>query len=153
MATRCMVMLEKNQTCYDAGNPNNGVRYAAFYRHYDGYPTSTGLDLVMKVSEILPGSGFDTVWDAERALKRVLPLSDYETEWHENLHGDIEYMYLVNFDDGCTITVYSRRHAENSDVDGWRSWPAHVLARWEQSTRTNGYLVLEEITIRRSMEA
>lgn len=155
MSTRCMVMLEKNETCWPEGNRNNGPHFAAFYRHHDGYPTVTGFDLVKKVSQVLPRGGFDTCREAVRALQDVMPLGDYENEWHEQLHGDIEYMYLVNFDHGCVITAHKRPIGTGNEVERWREWPAFVLARWEPFYRDGRKLglVLDEIHIRRSFES
>ena len=152
MATRCMILLEKTCTAYGEGNPNNGMGQAAFYRHWDGYPTATGLDLVIKVSQLDHGA-FKSVHDADRALKNLLPLGDYEVESPKALHGDIEWMYVVNFDGGCTIVAH-KRPRDGGSVDEWRSWPAHVLARWDYINRSGQKIgpMLEEISIRRSFE-
>ena len=96
MSTRCQVKIQ--------GTDVNGSAAFTLYHHCDGYP-----------SYMLPliASGYKDVWQAARAGKAASMLcaadpTGFELEQGHDLHGDIEYYYVVNTTSGgWTVTAYS----------------------------------------------
>jgi len=63
--------------------------HAQFYVHSDGYPEGLGLDIAMSV------------------LKND-PISGWEIEHVQDLHGDLEYIYYIwqKYDDDTWISIF-----------------------------------------------
>jgi hypothetical protein len=142
MSTRCQVILEKTTAYPDANgrpNPNNGVHRQAYYRHYDGYPICTGFDLVQILDRALGVLDYDKandLSDVQYAIEQVMPLGDYERAGYRDnpvLHGDIEYLYVINFVNGVSLSVYSidSEHDIDPILDGTTTRRRHELARWD----------------------
>lgn len=127
MATRCNIMFEMEGRLKE-GNPNNGYKNKVYYRHWDGYPTVTGLDLVQQMlrftDETEPGD-IHTLHDIENWLRVNLTLQ-YENQPDKEFAGDIEWLYIINFDKGVKITAYQRSDFKN-EVDNWKSWKNFVI--------------------------
>lgn len=127
MSTRSTVMVSKTQHYNDVDgkpNPNNGKRWLQFYHHYDGYEMGVGLDLVRKVLNLMDRndlSELNSIWDIENALLEVVD-GFYQQESDKLLHGDIEYLYHVDFDDGIKIWCYERGDWENESHENWQDW-------------------------------
>ena len=62
---------------------------AQFYKHHDGYPEGLGLDIAMSV------------------LKND-PISGWEIEHVQTLHGDLEYIYYIwsDYDKETWISIF-----------------------------------------------
>lgn len=140
MATRCNILVTKTQSYPDVdGRPNcnNGKRTAQYYRHWDGYPSGTGLDLALKLMELTNGHAPEDLKglsDIESALRSKLTL-DYERESHggteePNLHGDIEWLYHIDFDGGITLNAH--KIGIGPDPDNWEKMPKSTLLKIEE---------------------
>lgn len=137
MATRCNVLVSKTEQWSDVNgqpNPNNGKHWAQYYRHWDGYPSGAGLDLALKLIHVTNTNApadLSDVRSMESALRSVLTL-DYEREGsyaaQKSLHGDIEWLYHIDLDNGLTLTAYELGIGR-FDSDEWEKAPAHQLLR------------------------
>lgn len=103
------------------------------YRHWDGYPEATGSDLWQELQYYALNhmSGKNPYLQAEDYFQLILvrllsvrnedsehPRPDYEIT--SSIHGDIEYLYWVNFDSHATdrermITIGHRHLSINAD--------------------------------------
>lgn len=133
MSTRSNIIFEKNQFLNE-NNPNNGYRAIQYYRHYDGYITGAGLDLALMMVKFINEVDADecnTIWEIENWLDQNMT-HIYQKECWSLPHGDIEYMYAINFDNGLTVTAYIRQgFGSDSEVEKWREWPSKELFRAE----------------------
>lgn len=127
MGTRSNIIIKKTND-YGEKNPNTGTKYIQLYRHWDGYITETGLDicqLFMKADF----SDTDSILSLNYFLKDNLT-HKYEIESLGNdclPHGDVEYIYLVDLDDGIKVTAFIRGDYMTSDVDDWENWESRLL--------------------------
>ena len=95
MSTRCQVKVQ--------GTDINGTGAFTLYHHCDGYP-----------EYMLPiiGNAYKDCWQAGRFGKAAVMVaaadpSGYELEQGHELHGDIEYYYVVEvYHDKWTIKAY-----------------------------------------------
>ena len=88
MATRCNVIV-KGKSC------GKNVK-AILYRHWDGYPSVTGEDLLEKLNSCCNGEiYFDSFVNS-------LIKESTEYEYTSQIHGDIEYLYEI---DCCKRTI------------------------------------------------
>jgi hypothetical protein len=135
MSTRCAIIAEK-EDYFNPGNPNNGLRRVAWYRHCDGYPSSTGFDLIQKVAEALPALYRErekfSIRDVQYRLEDRLPVGDYERLQPEDLPGDLEYLYVLQFSkERITIVCHSRKAGGGfNNHDEPETWPSTILACW-----------------------
>lgn len=135
MATRCNILVTKTEHWSDVDgrpNPNNGKHFAQYYRHWDGYPHGAGLDLALKILQLTETKGpedLKSVLDIENALRSLLTL-DYEREhYRENsLHGDIEWLYHIDCDNGITLEAHALGIGQ-FDSDDWQKAPKQTLLR------------------------
>ena len=74
MSTRANVIVKK------------GDRELIFYRHCDGYPSGLGEDLEKSI-----------VSDPTFTLFNII--EDCDLELTDSIHGDIEYLYILDLDD------------------------------------------------------
>ena len=74
MGTRCNIKIE-------TGNTTLWV-----YRHWDGYPAATGVDLARKLVNVKSANEF---------INKLLNDDAYEITTEQ--HGDIEYLYNISF--------------------------------------------------------
>ncbi len=96
MSTRCQVKV--------TGTDINSSESFTLYHHCDGYP-----------SYMLPviASGHIASWQAGRIGKAAAMVASsdplgFELEQGNDLHGDIEYYYIIDVNDGAwLITAYS----------------------------------------------
>ena len=107
MSTRCQI-----EFC-------NGSTRRTVYRHWDGYPSAVIPDLL----EFLAWSTRrgDVEYESANFLywsKRELGKSEqlgFGICANDELHGDIEYYYVVRCNDGqCTISAHEVEHAEGA---------------------------------------
>ena len=75
--------------------------HAQFYVHHDGYPEGLGLDIAMSV------------------LKND-PISGWEIEHVQDLHGDLEYIYYVwsDYDKETWISIFKDNSFPGYSEDG-----------------------------------
>jgi len=66
--------------------------HAQFYKHSDGYPEGLGLDIAMSI------------------LKND-PISGWEIEHVQTLHGDLEYIYYIwsDYDKETWISIFQQK--------------------------------------------
>ena len=88
MSTRAQVRFATRETGQSFSEHPEKI-HAQFYVHSDGYPEGLGLDIAMSV------------------LKND-PISDWEIEHVQTLHGDLEYIYYVwsDYDKETYISVF-----------------------------------------------
>lgn len=86
MSTRAHVIIRKS-----------GQEDQFVYHHCDGYPDGVGSEL----DEVFRNSNYSDTNDAVKALE------EYDSQYRidDNIHGDEEYLYLVDLDNK-TITCY-----------------------------------------------
>ena len=75
--------------------------HAQFYVHHDGYPEGLGLDIAMSI------------------LKND-PISNWEIEHVQTLHGDLEYIYYVwsDYDKETWISIFKDNSFPGYSEDG-----------------------------------
>lgn len=69
--------------------------YIILYSHYDGYPSGVGSDLknkLLKLARCKNNFGLNDVKDY------IQSGNDFTYEITDSIHGDIEYLYLINID-------------------------------------------------------
>ncbi len=135
MATRACIHITKTDRYPDGPegrpNPNNGPKEDQWYHHWDGYPIGLGLELTMMLAtfygegRIKPEQTFSEI---ERLLKSTFN-HDYETERVGNWHGDLEYVYHIDFDGGLRLHCHKRnmRAEPRQEHDQWREWQKKTL--------------------------
>lgn len=84
MSTRCEIHIYGKTT----------EPFIRLYHHHDGYPSVVGKFLIEEVYPKLMSSNADTAEDIAEFLC-IHPL-DEEFEHTEGVHGDIEYLYIIN---------------------------------------------------------
>lgn len=86
MSTRSNIVIKKTV--------NNEIITHQFYHHFDGYPEGVGFELLNKLNEV------SDIEDDIEMYKAIMDIDDsYEAEGQLNLHGDIEYLYVIDLDD------------------------------------------------------
>lgn len=96
---------------------NGGKKILTFYRHCDGYPEGHGADLCQALIKA-DGDIIDTL--------AMLKLFDIEIEDVDAIHGDIEYLYKVTFQNPwenhpesvppVVVTVYRVRRGKVQEI-------------------------------------
>lgn len=106
MSTRANVVIKKTAE-------NGNVSYAQLYHHHDGYCSGVGKDLSEYMAEIdvMPDEEKKKVLKNPVSLAKWLSHDDRNDEYEYegtsvNLHGDIEYLYVIDLTDK-SITCYS----------------------------------------------
>lgn len=87
MSTRCEIHIE--------GKKYRGkVPVVKLYHHFDGYPSGVGCDLMEHVYPILQSSNKVT----PQGLANELIKAEWDDGYEDagGIHGDIEYLYLIN---------------------------------------------------------
>lgn len=94
------------------------------YRHCDGYPRATGYNLASCLAECGKMNGFLTLLldqkDESTMYRPATPIYEFTTQ----MHGDIEYLYKINFDEGVSFMCLKRM--DFKDVDQEDSWETLV---------------------------
>jgi hypothetical protein len=109
MATRCNVMVS-----FEANR-------LMLYRHWDGYLAETGADLAQR----LKAADFDALAFAKDLMfsKRGGEGFDKEQPQYEltgDLHGDIEYFYIVRFCNNGKLRIFvAKRPSDYPELDRW----------------------------------
>lgn len=125
MSTRCAVIIERNDD-YGPTNGNTGYRSEAYYRHHDGHLTGTGFDLVRQLYRLAEHRDgvISTFCEASDAMKGVLT-QYYQAIAVDHIPGDIEFLYVVNFNNGIFVRAYCRpRGSEHPDARDPYAWPS-----------------------------
>jgi hypothetical protein len=120
MSTRSAVIVERTD---DFGPDSRSSGYGAetYLKHHDGYLTGVGLELVRLLYGILQinSDELETFSGASAAMKDVLSQA-YHPATVSGVPGDIQYLYVINFNDGITVTAYCRpRFAEFGNPYEW----------------------------------
>lgn len=84
MSTRCNIVLKTGRRFF---------KDIYLYHHHDGYPEGVGADLVERLKDHFTGLRVEDI-----ANKLVKDLDD-EYEITTCLHGDIEYLYVIDEED------------------------------------------------------
>lgn len=106
MSTRCQVFV--------TGKDINNSDSVMLYHHYDGYP-----------DHMLPtiARGHIDTWEAERVGKAAAMVcaadpTGFEIEQSYNIHGDIEFYYVVDVNGGdWAIAAYACPYGSKSVTD------------------------------------
>lgn len=118
MSTRANIVIKKSNT--------NGVEYVQLYHHWDGYPSYLGKELQTFCKNLY------NTYMGEDGLKDLSPMKvaeklnemdkSYEIEEKLMLHGDIEFLYVIDLDK-LEILCYALdtyiiyRHTDYSDIE------------------------------------
>lgn len=87
MSTRCNIIIQ------------NGKSRTFIYRHSDGYLTATGLDIQQKLRAHPDATSFVRALLTEMYEATSYCAARPVYELTTNVHGDIEWLYLVKFDE------------------------------------------------------
>ena len=107
MGTRCVTIFKNRQVkyVYDSGNGSfhedgfESVELFRMYRHWDGYPSGNGMDLANAIIAADKGNGKNNRnWAACMLAALFTGYNDYEIEGHDDEHGDLDYLYVVEGD-------------------------------------------------------
>jgi len=120
MSTRCNVVVHQ------------GKNHIYLYRHYDGYPAECGAVVAQALAKSF-GHGPDNrigEWDHLNIFMQSLLANQYDAtdhsptrpmyEFTNDLHGDIEYVYEINFnrDPSRMVRIAERSPEWHIDSDG-----------------------------------
>lgn len=111
MSTRCNVIIKDENT------------KVQLYHHHDGYPEGVGQNLTEYMEEIkkLPQNESSKILSTPLSLAKWLCDEDredeYELEREVYLHGDIEYLYVIDLGEGTIVCYEVRIHENVSDED------------------------------------
>lgn len=83
MGTRCNILLK------------NGATKVWLYRHWDGYPSCTGADLARHIQKADGNAG--TLLKNLLTQERDNEPGRVEYELTNDVHGDIEWLYVIEF--------------------------------------------------------
>ncbi len=86
------------------------------YRHWDGYPEVTGVDVATKLEESKTMTQF-----VSSLLNDKNERGDHQYEVTTEMHGDIEYLYTIDVD------CYMFRNNKNIAVDKVDSYYSDVM--------------------------
>ena len=108
------------------------------YHHHDGYPSGVGQGLTDYAEELLNSPDKDKIIATPKSLGDwlVSPERDDEYEYIDSLHGDIEYLYVINlandtvncYDAWCWDVAGSENDAINGQLTNvysaglWDAW-------------------------------
>ena len=101
MGTRCNIKIKTGDTTLWV------------YRHWDGYPAATGVDLARKLVNVK---------SSEEFITKLLNDDAYEVTTEQ--HGDIEYLYNITFSKGVQFPLDSASkciHFETLERSGFSS--------------------------------
>lgn len=98
MSTRCNIIVQDGDSKY------------TLYHHCDGYPEYVGLCLYKALNERIQRNDYSAVDVVNMLMKHRLDDIDESYELTTGLHGDIEYLYIIDL---MTKTITC--HA----VDNW----------------------------------
>jgi hypothetical protein len=107
MSTRCNIIIkEKNE------------EPLIIYHHFDGYPEGVGAELKNIVADKIESICGCTGNIKKYILSRIL--YDYSSQYEEtdNIHGDIEYLYVLDIkDDGVLYKCYDVPISIDYDIE------------------------------------
>lgn len=100
------------------------------YRHYDGYPAATGVDIAQKLKRLSKGYA-RTHGGSFAALSNALLAERYEKQSYEpearaiysvttGEHGDIEWKYVVNCRKSGAVVIEVHEYSLRADA-----WTCH----------------------------
>jgi hypothetical protein len=104
MSTRANIVIKKTTN-------NDKVKYYQLYHHCDGYFEGVGCDLQNIMNKVMEESADNRKDILSSPLSLAVHISEYDESFeiegeHLNLHGDIEYLYVIDIN-AQTITCYS----------------------------------------------
>lgn len=96
MSTRCNIVLTQTTTSNDYKTNENDI---VLYHHHDGYPSGVGFVL----HEVLTKAKFfdsnsQSVYDKLDITNTLIKKSDAEFELTRAIHGDIDYLYIIDIE-------------------------------------------------------
>jgi hypothetical protein len=111
------------------------MEYGQYYHHWDGYEQGLGLELVRILLTMRDESGFKgsplfteltkpecSLYLIQNEFRSRFTL-EYQQESTDILHGDIEYLYHIDFDkDHVKLTMYKRTNWETEEHENWKKW-------------------------------
>jgi hypothetical protein len=110
MATRCNILFE------------DAEKIVQMYRHFDGYPSCILVDLHGAFQTETPKSAMNAAeiilreWKYDDG-KDVAELEGLVKDYSEDLHGDIEWLYVVKaWGDEPGVTVYDMGYGHNGEL-------------------------------------
>ena len=86
MSTRCNVII----------NSAESKTRVILYHHCDGYPEGVGADLKKVYNSLTDYAKQDCEMIANRLVKDQYDLKDDGYEFTTDIHGDIEYLYVID---------------------------------------------------------
>lgn len=104
MSTRANIVIKKT-------THNDRVKYYQLYHHCDGYFEGVGCDLQNIMNRVMEEPADKRKDILSSPLSLAVYINEYDDSFeieedHLNLHGDIEYLYVIDIN-AQTITCYS----------------------------------------------
>ena len=96
------------------------VIHAQFYKHHDGYPEGLGVDIA------------ESLLDSSK-------ITNWEIEYLDTYHGDLEYIYYIWQAPMKTtwISIFKVGYAEDDECI-FVGEPSNLIKRYKLNTNTNG---------------
>lgn len=137
MSTRAALKVIKTAflpDCNGKENPNSGERSICFYHHFDGYTEGLGVELIQLILKLRDCEDLQKLTEKGTTVSSVRhTLRGYFNLYYENMswaienQGDLEYVYVINLDNGgCVLDVYIRNDFEKTD---WQKWQKKTLLK------------------------
>ncbi|NQY58417.1 hypothetical protein [Cognatishimia sp.] len=130
MSTRSNIIIKSDSTNAEPTRVNTNI----LYKHHDGYPEGVGLDLVRHLVSYIednptmsyPHIGNSNASDFIRNLPRL-----YEDT--NSIHGDIEFIYVIEFMPNRITLSYTPACDKNGKIDLYLHTP-EVLYEFKRQT-------------------
>jgi hypothetical protein len=157
MSTRSAIIIKRRDD-YGPDNPNTGYHSEAYSKHHDGYLMGVGLELVMNLVNYIKNDGtiVTSFTAASNLFKDFLNQNYHRCDNVDNIPGDIEYLYVVNFNDGITVKAFCRprlRYYPDFPRDPYL-WPSlEILNVRLHPWRNDVVYVVNAITLTRDTDA
>lgn len=129
MSTRCNIVV-KNHYGEQVSKQDECV---TIYHHYDGYPTGVGRMLIEFIQEKYLDKKANPYWHFEKFVNTILKgvpyhetgkeeeLIDNGFEWTSEIHGDIDYLYVIaERDEDVLLTCYSNVFKKDANGEYYR---------------------------------
>lgn len=107
MSTRCVTLVREVRRNWRTGEsgPEEIMR---FYRHCDGYPSGHGVDIAEAILETGDHKRYCTSWSQNVIGNLLLKDACMEIEPKETVHGDLEYLYVIEADEDTGFRRYGK---------------------------------------------
>lgn len=94
MGTRCATIVQQVGMCFDGKDKVEEL--FRIYRHWDGYPSGHGMDIVRACKAANNDEGINNRNWCQHVMAHLFANSaDMEVETNDVEHGDLDYLYVI----------------------------------------------------------